>query len=96
MRNFGYEDKTRYALVHVGPLTASGRNEIIARTQYRSTLIWGVVKWIGIRLKRDGYEIHDLHKPHPPKKGEPGYVLTMDERFEFERKWDAMIAANKK
>jgi hypothetical protein len=32
----------------------------------------------------------------PPKKGEPGYVLTMDERFEFERRWDAMIEANRK
>lgn len=95
VNQWGYKDKTRWALVMPAPLTASGLNEIVARTDYRSAILL-VCRVLNIRLKRDGYEIHDLHKEYVPKKGEPGYVLTMDERFDFERRWDARYEAHLK
>jgi len=94
VNKWGYQDKTRWALVTPAPYAASGLNEVIIRTQFRSAII-AFCRILNIHMKRDRYEIHDLSKPYKPKKGEPGYVLTMDERFEFERKWDAMIERNR-
>lgn len=96
----GIVNKTKWALYEVAPLTASGKNEVMAMGQTkRQMLELAANEGIHIPTKGNGRwrieQIEDMTKPVPPEKGEPGYVLTMDERFEFERAWDASVEAHR-
>lgn len=99
-RRWGWFNKTKWALYEEAPFTASGKNEILAMGQTKNQML-NLAGSEGIHIRSSGKgrwrigKIADLIKPVPPGPGEPGYVLTMDERFEFERRWDARVEAGK-
>ena len=99
-RRWGILNKTKWALYEEAPFTASGKNEVMAMGQTKHQML-ALAGSEGIYIPSSGKgrwrikKIEDMIKPVPPGPGEEGYVLTMDERFEFERRWDARVAAGK-
>jgi hypothetical protein len=61
VNDWGYTNKTKWALIRLAPFTASGLNELLATTETR-TLAVGIAKAVGVRKlsTRSGYQIVKL------------------------------------